>query len=134
MTPVLMYVLTLVRLLPTLSAKIYEYINIYFNNIRMAVNYRSHKFPPPVHILNQLDPIYAPNSHSLKQVSKNTCKYVVWFLSLIMSNKPRKRTADNISMKWICPAHYNSFFSFYVDFVLNNPRISPLISQNLSDS
>ena len=53
-------------LLPTFSAKIYEYINIYFNNIRMAVNHRSLKFPPPVPILSQLDPVHALTSHFLK--------------------------------------------------------------------
>jgi hypothetical protein len=49
-------------------------------------HYRSHKCPPPVPILSQLDPVHTPTPHFLKILSSSSAK-INLALTLMMRNE-----------------------------------------------
>jgi len=72
------------------------------------VYYRTHKCPPPVPILSQLDPIHTPTSHFLKInlniILTSTPGSPQWFLSPRFANQ-NPLHASPLSIRATCPAH-----------------------------
>ena len=75
---------------------------------KSKVHYRIHKCPPPVPILNHLDPIHTPTSHFLKThfniIFSSTPGIREWSRSLRF---PHRNSVHNspLPIRAICPAH-----------------------------
>ena len=71
------------------------------------VHYRIYKCPPPVHILNQLDPVHTPTSHFLKThlniILSSTPGSPKWSLSFTF---PHKKPVYASPIRATCPTHH----------------------------
>ena len=72
------------------------------------VHYRSHKYPPPVSILRQFDPVHTPTSHSLKIhpyiILSSKSRSPKWSLSFRFPTKTLYMPLL-APVRPICPAH-----------------------------
>jgi hypothetical protein len=111
-------------------------------------HYRSHKFPPPLPILSQLDPVHTPSSNFLKIylniIFPSTSRSPKWSLSLGFPNQ-NPLYASPLPIRATSPAHlillgfifrkiwgegYRSLSSSLCSF-LHYPVISSLLGPNI---
>jgi hypothetical protein len=79
------------------------------------VHYRIHKYPPPVPILNQLDPLHTPTSYSLKihlnVILLSTPESPKWSLSLRFPHQHPVYTSPLPQTRYMPrPSHSSRFY------------------------
>jgi len=106
------------------------------------VRYRNYKFPPPVHVLSQLDPVHAPRSHFLKThliiIFPSTPVSSKWSLSLkyasvlspIRATCPVNLILLDFITRTILGEEYRSLCSSLRSF-LHSPVTSSLLGPNI---